>query len=1278
MVIQRIFSRFSYSLIASFLILYALTPAHVQAQETSNGDQPYISEIAPVASAEHAAWVELTVGRVDPTPTTEQANRLFLPLIQGGAGGAVTSRAANPFQQTASLQGFSVRTCDGSVYPIPSTLPTLPKGTVVMIRFDGQGAAADELDPADGVVTLHTPAGMSSPFQTEGDAFALLAGDGSVYDFVAWGAAPSAACQRAAVAAGRWTLDAFLYYDGGFGAGGFATPPTPDATFGRYCDGSVLPGEGSACPWGSYGASQSSPGAPNLPPAPLHATIADGALLDADTFGLSWQGLGDDFAYEFEIDDAADFGSPVATKRVPVPGWKPETPLADGDYFWRLRTVDSRGNFSTYLGPFKVSLIGLDKFTTIGTQVKLLTADEYKIQHKDSPLLDIGGGPNNVIGNNNPGNRRYPADRRWDGEHVDGNGVARFGWNGSDNWNCVRASTAMVVDYYGGNLSQDRLSYYMFEEWDNPPNAVPSQQGVPEHDLGFGSGIGWYGWQEGLIEWATGASFTGYSFCPNPPGQPDYQCSTGGNAPITFDQIKQWIDEGRPFTSVNLNNAHMRVVDGYWEISAQSRWVHLIDPVPADTNSCPTCTNGSWQAFDTFQNDHERAYVGPAGRNGAPSVRSDEATVHTDSDGDGVSDFDETRRFGTSPQNPDSDGDWVNDKHDLAEYVFDDDSVVGNYNYTPGMTPNTADYDGDGKRKEVDWDNDNDGVPDGCEDLDTNGRFSAGESSNFNPNNKLSCQPRFAIVNPVSGQAANAGDPAAPDKVLVRLNMALPPALPTKPTFTAAQFSATIGGINAPVISGAPVGQEFWLLVQAPAQSESKFYDLAVSFSGAATGHSDNADTESNAIYYIPRPRMDTVVVLDRSGSMLDGSKLESAKNAARLYIDQWAPEDRIGLVSFADSATVNKALTTIPVDFQVLSDTKNILNGIIAGGQTAMGAGLQTGQSQLSTLGNADHTQSMMLLTDGQENVAPYWADPSVSGVIIPSQTVVHTIGVGEPTATWFGLLQQIAGATGGLFGAVDDPSTLVAAGADAGQAVNAFPNTTANQLANAYKYAAEQILGEQRLYEKSGVLASTNPSVTYRFFVGQLPSLVVGANFSEANAGNLTVFDPGGNALIPLAGVELRTDATHKQYRIPNPTPGLWSVVIDLNPATKPSLEYLLFAAGDSPLTLNLVVSDFIEFNTAGARAGAATVLALLADHAPILGASITVEVRLPNGQAGTPITLADDGAHGDGAAGDGIYGGALVTIQRGAHLLKAQATGQDQENTSFQRYAQIVVNY
>jgi Mg-chelatase subunit ChlD len=655
--------------------------------------------------------------------------------------------------------------------------------------------------------------------------------------------------------------------------------------------------------------------------------------------------------------------------------------------------------------------------------------------------------------------------------------------------------------------------------------------------------------------------------------------------------------------------------------------------------------------------------------------------MHTDSDGDGISDFDETRRFGTDRLNADSDGDLVNDKEDMAEYIFAK-NAEGTYVYTPGMAPKTSDFDGDQLRKELDWDNDNDGIPDGCEDVNGNGEYDPpAETSNFNASASQVCQPRFSIVHPMSGQAANAGDPANPDKVLIRLSMVFPPALPVQPAFSKEQFSVTIGGLAAPAISGARVGQEFWLLVQAPGQEESKFYDLAVNFDGTATDHQNQSDSESNAIYYIPRPRMDTVVVFDTSGSMNDDGKLPAAKNAARLYIDQWAENDRVGLVTFADSASVAAPLATVQAGLQVLTDTKDLLTNLTANGLTAMGPGLLLGHQQLATLGDTGHDQTLMLLTDGQENVTPYWSDPTVSGVIVPSKTVVHTIGLGPANAPYFGLLQQIAGATGGSFGAVDDPGFVMAASVESANAASIFPTTTANRLADAYKYAAEQILGEQRLYEATGVVSRENMSDTYRFQVHNVPSLVVTANFEIGNRAKLRVFRPDSSEVAPTdAGVDYRHDLTHNQFRIAAPQAGLWVVQVawvNVPLAAAPSTEYVFIASGDSPLTMNLIVGETIQTANVGAgRLMFKPVLAIVADHAPVLGATVRAEVLGPFSQSGQPVDLFDDGQHGDGAAGDGIYGNVAGFIENQSNLLKVKATGQDNEGNSFERHAQVMV--
>ena len=265
------------------------------------------------------------------------------------------------------------------------------------------------------------------------------------------------------------------------------------------------------------------------------------------------------------------------------------------------------------------------------------------------------------------------------------------------NMYCARASVAMMASYYGGHLSQDRITYEIF------------QDNAPEGDLGHNVGVS--GEEiDSSVSWALGTNI------PRQSGKP------------TFQQIKDWIDANQPIGSVIPG--HMRVIDGYNEFSVgPTNWqfIHILDP----------WDRAKWV---NYANDNIIAvWVGPAGTSGAPNVRSDEDEDHDgiadtidDSDGDGITDFDERYRFHTDPAQADSDGDGVPDKLDLREYVFDNN---GNY------SPRKADYDNDGLRKEKDADNDNDGANDGCEDANHNGKYESnlGESNNFDANSKRNC-----------------------------------------------------------------------------------------------------------------------------------------------------------------------------------------------------------------------------------------------------------------------------------------------------------------------------------------------------------------------------------------------------------------------------------------------------------------------------------------------------------------------------------------------------------
>ena len=110
-------------------------------------------------------------------------------------------------------------------------------------------------------------------------------------------------------------------------------------------------------------------------------------------------------------------------------------------------------------------------------------------------------------------------------------------------------------------------------------------------------------------------------------------------------------------------------------------------------------------------------------------------------DNDGVMDFDEQIRFATGIFDVDSENDFVADKEDIYEYV---------YQFADVYAMRDADFDADGVRKENDPDNDADTFIDGCEDQNGNGIFEAGlgETNNFLVNAGLECdrKPIHAMI----------------------------------------------------------------------------------------------------------------------------------------------------------------------------------------------------------------------------------------------------------------------------------------------------------------------------------------------------------------------------------------------------------------------------------------------------------------------------------------------------------------------------------------------------
>ena len=156
-------------------------------------------------------------------------------------------------------------------------------------------------------------------------------------------------------------------------------------------------------------------------------------------------------------------------------------------------------------------------------------------------------------------------------------------------------------------------------------------------------------------------------------------------------------------------------------------------------------------------------------------------------------------------------------------------------------------------------------------------------------------------------------------------------------------------------------------------------------------------------------------LVVDTSGSMSEEGKLDQAKRGLQVFFSQLSPQDRVGLVSFNDK--VSRVAPVAPFAGS-RGRLEAAVRDLFPDGQTAVYDAAQAGLQEIQALKDPTRINSVVVLTDGEDNESSTSSDALVSALTRQASSEglsvrVYTIAYGSQANK--SVLAQIASASGG-----------------------------------------------------------------------------------------------------------------------------------------------------------------------------------------------------------------------------------------------------------------------
>lgn len=612
---------------------------------------------------------------------------------------------------STSLSGWTLRDQTGAtLVTIPGI--SLPSAAHFLVEF---GSGTNDLDFSDGIGTIFTNGDSTGVFNPEEGGVALHDSGNVIRDYVTWslvGVPAPGPSLSAAIVAGIWPATDFVPVVEGNKL--FTIRLVSDGYDDNLAEDWIDFG------WGESIYGQLVPGS-----NPVQIGPASGTGHDPGFVTLSWTAHPNATAYRLVVstDSLLASGIEIDTQTTST---DTTLTLPAGVHYWRVRIVDSCGevlggeiwDLTMFVTPTSPTEGGAGVLPGSRATSKLGVA--RRLQHKDTKLLCIyyDDGRNKRPGCRETGVKNGP----WDGVHADDHAVKMIDGKKVDcehcGMYCGRACAQMLNHFYGGDLSQDRISYDMMAVRGSAKN--PSPEGDLGHDrwLLFDS-------TAPNLEWALRNSTVTGPF------------GDGGGPPDpTYGLIKDEIVAGFPVRCGIPQ--HAILIDGYKDKDSDAvgnpkkDMVHVRDP-------WPTSKIDEWTEYDKVG----LLRFWRIRKTGVPAIagRMQDSSVVKDTDADGVMDFDEgapdypaerPRKLQSKHNTKDTDNDLVQDKQEIRSYTFHD---LDHAHENDAIT--FADVDGDALRTEADPDSDGDKDADGNEDINGNGiGMQAGETCVFDSASK--------------------------------------------------------------------------------------------------------------------------------------------------------------------------------------------------------------------------------------------------------------------------------------------------------------------------------------------------------------------------------------------------------------------------------------------------------------------------------------------------------------------------------------------------------------